>query len=123
MDITEPEVISDESAEGIPNYLQLFQIPRTNLTIERTYLQKFSPLETFNSFDSNLKFRINGLPDTFLDLKSIRLNLQFRVLKSDGTNFTEAQPVFPAANVFHTLIRQVSCFLKDSTMITRQHNL
>jgi len=42
MDISESEVISDESAEGIPNYLQLFQIPRTNLTVERTYLQKFS---------------------------------------------------------------------------------
>ncbi|SRR6266851_7470890 len=119
----DPEVISDESAEGIPNYLQLFQIPRTNLTIEKTYLQKFSPLETFNSFDSNLKFRINGLPDTLLDLKSIRLNLQFRVLKGDGSKFDDTQPVFPAANVFHTLFRQVTCFLKDSTMITRQHNL
>jgi len=123
MDISESEVISDESAEGIPNYLQLFQIPRTNLTIERTYLQKFSPLETFNPIDSNLKFRINGLPDTFLDLKSIRLNLQFKVSKSDGNPITDTQPVFPAANVFHTLFRQVSCFLKDSTMITRQHNL
>jgi len=123
MDISEPEVISDESAEGIPNYLQLFQIPRTNLTIERTYLQKFSPLETFNPFDSNLKFRINGLPDTFLDLKSIRLNLQFKVSKVDGTSILETEPVFPAANVFHTLFRQVSCFLKDSTMVTRQHNL
>jgi|SRR5882762_3719361 len=119
----EPEIISDESGEGIPNYLQFFQIPRTNLTIEKTYLQKFNPLETFNKTDSNLKFRINGLPDTFLDLKSIRLNLQFKVLKSDDTGIGSTQPVFPAANIFHSLFRQVTCFLKDSTMITRQHNL
>ena len=123
MEISEPEVISAESGEGIPNYLQFFQIPRTNLTIEKTYLQKFNPLETFNTTDSNLKFRINGLPDTFLDLKSIRLNLQFRVVKSDDTKLPAAQPVFPAANVFHSLFRQVSCYLKDSTMITRQHDL
>ncbi len=119
----EPEVISDESGEGIPNYLQFFQIPRTNLTVEKTYLQKFNPLETFNDTDSNLKFRINGLPDTFLDMKSIRLNLQFRVLKSDGTKLVATTTVFPAANVFHTLFRQITCYLKDSVMITRQHDL
>ena len=119
----EPEIISDESGEGIPNYLEFFQIPRTNLTIEKTFLQKFNPLETFNPTDSNLKFRINGLPDTFLDLKSVRLNLQFRVLKSNGNKILDTQPVFPAANVFHTLFRQVTCHLKDTTMITRQHNL
>ncbi len=123
MDIAEAEVISDESGEGIPNYLQFFQIPRTNLTIEKTYLQKFNPLETFNVTDSNLKFRINGLPDTFLDLRSIRLNLQFRVVQKDGTAISDTQPILPAANVFHSLSRQVSCYLKDSTMITRQHNL
>src|SRR5712675_670346 len=117
----EPEVISDESGEGIPNYLQFFQIPRTNLTIEKSYLQKFNPLETFNVTDSNLKFRINGLPDTFLDLKSIRLNLQFRVLKTDGTVITDTEFVLPQANVLHTLFKQVTCYLKDSTMITRQH--
>jgi len=123
MEISEPEVISAESGEGIPNYLQFFQIPRTNLTIEKTYLQKFNPLETFNTTDSNLKFRINGLPDTFLDLKSIRLSLQFRVTKLDGTDISSTEPVLPAANVFHTLFRQVSCYLKDSTMITKQHDL
>ncbi len=123
MEGAEPEVISAESGEGIPNYLQFFQIPRTNLTIEKTYLQKFNPLETFNTTDSNLKFRINGLPDTFLDLKSIRLSLQFRVTKLDGTDISNTEPVLPAANVFHTLFRQVSCYLKDSTMITKQHDL
>ncbi len=123
MEGAEPEVISAESGEGIPNYLQFFQIPRTNLTIEKTYLQKFNPLETFNATDSNLKFRINGLPDTFLDLKSIRLSLQFRVTKLDGTDISSTEPVLPAANVFHTLFRQVSCYLKDSTMITKQHDL
>jgi len=123
MEVAEPEVISAESGEGIPNYLQFFQIPRTNLTIEKTYLQKFNPLETFNTTDSNLKFRINGLPDTFLDLKSIRLSLQFRVTKLDGTDISNTEPVLPAANVFHTLFRQVSCYLKDSTMITKQHDL
>ncbi len=123
MEVAEPEVISAESGEGIPNYLQFFQIPRTNLTIEKTYLQKFNPLETFNATDSNLKFRINGLPDTFLDLKSIRLSLQFRVTKLDGTDISNTEPVLPAANVFHTLFRQVSCYLKDSTMITKQHDL
>jgi len=123
MEVAEPEVISAESGEGIPNYLRFFQIPRTNLTIEKTYLQKFNPLETFNATDSNLKFRINGLPDTFLDLKSIRLSLQFRVTKLDGTDISSTEPVLPAANVFHTLFRQVSCYLKDSTMITKQHDL
>ena len=123
MEVAEPEVISAESGEGIPNYLQFFQIPRTNLTIEKTYLQKFNPLETFNVTDSNLKFRINGLPDTFLDLKSIRLSLQFRVTKLDGTDISNTEPVLPAANVFHSLFRQVSCYLKDSTMITKQHDL
>src|SRR6266436_8026682 len=111
MDISEPEVISEESGEGIPNYLEFFQIPRTNLTIEKTFLQKFNPLETFNLTDSNLKFRINGLPDTFLDLKSIRLNLQFRVTKLDGTSVGNTDPILPAANVLHTLFRQVSCYL------------
>ncbi|SRR6266851_5995685 len=119
----DPQIISDESGEGIPNYLQLFQIPRTNLTIEKTYLQKFNPLETFNLTDSNLKFRINGLPDTFLDLKSIRLNLQFRIKNADGTSVIDTQPVFPQANMLHSLFRQVTCYLKDTTMITRQHNL
>ena len=89
----------------------------------KKHLQKFNPLETFNLTDSNLKFRINGLPDTFLDLKSIRLNLQFRVTKLDGTDIGNTDPILPAANVLHTLFRQVSCYLKDSTMITRQHNL
>ncbi len=119
----EPEVISEESGEGIPNYLEFFQIPRTNLTIEKTYLQKFNPLETFNVTDSNLKFRINGLPDTFIDLKTIRLNLQFRIIKKDGSAIADNQPVFAAANILHSLFRQVSCYLNNSTMITRQHNL
>jgi hypothetical protein len=117
------EVIDAESAEGVPNYLQFFQIPRTNVAIERTYVQQFNPLETYNSTDSNLKFRINGLPDTFIDLNSIRLNLQFRVLKPDGTILTAADPAFPCANVFHSLFQQVSCNLKDSAMMTRLHNL
>lgn len=122
----EPEIIHSESAEGIPNYLQYFSVPRTNVTIEKTYLQQFNPLETFNPTDSNLKFRINGLPDTFLDLKSLRLNLQFRVFKVvDGKNvvITDKDMVFPSANVFHSMFKQVLCYLKDSTMITRQHNL
>jgi hypothetical protein len=119
----EPEVIHSDSAEGIPNYLQFFQIPRTNVAIEKSYLQQFNPLEAFNQTDSNLKFRINGLPDTFLDLKSVRLNLQFRVLKTDGTKIVAAQPVFPCANIMDSLFKQVSCYLKDSTMITRQHDL
>jgi hypothetical protein len=121
--MAEPEIIHSDSPEGIPNYLQYFQIPRTNVAIEKTYLQQFNPLETFNATDSNLKFRINGLPDTFLDLKSIRLTLQFRVLKDDGTKITDATTVFPSANIFHSLFRQVTCNLKDSTMITRKQSL
>jgi hypothetical protein len=123
MIMAEPEIIHSESAEGIPNYLQYFQIPNTNVTIEKTYMQQFNPLETFNATESNLKFRINGLPDTFIDLKSIRLSLQLRVLKEDGTKITETTTVFPGANIFHSLFQQVSCFLKDSTMITRKHIL
>jgi hypothetical protein len=121
--MTEAEVIHSDSAEGIPNYLQFFQIPRTNVAIEKSYLQQFNPIETFNPTDSNLKFRINGLPDTFLDLKSIRLNLQFRVKKDDGTDIPDKQPVFPCANILDSLFQQVSCHLKDSTMITKQHTL
>jgi hypothetical protein len=121
--MAQPEVIHMESMEGIPNYLQYFSVPRTNVAIENTYMQQFNPLETFTPTDSHLKFRINGLSDTFLDLKTIRLTLQLRVLKEDGTSITDTTPVFPAANVFHSLFKQVSCFLKDSTMITRQHVL
>src|SRR6266478_6640152 len=101
-----------KAEKGFLIICNFFQIPRTNLTIEKTYLQKFNPLETFNVTDSNLKFCINGLPDTFLDLRSIRLNLQFRVVEKDGTAISDTQPILPAANVFHSLFRQVSCYLK-----------
>jgi hypothetical protein len=121
--MADAEVIHAESAEGVPNYLQFFQIPRTNITIEKTYVQQFNPLETFNSTDSNIKFRINGLPDTFVDLNSVRLSLQFRVKKADGTDLKDEDPAFPAANVFHTLFQQVSCTLNNSAMVTRPHNL
>src|SRR6266481_7243209 len=95
----EPEIIHSESTEGIPNYMQYFERPRTNVAVEKNYLQMFNLLETFNIIDSNLKFRINGLPDTVLDLKSVRLYLQFRVLKEDGTKLAATDPIFPAANV------------------------
>jgi hypothetical protein len=121
--MADAEVIHSESAEGVPNYLQFFQIPRTNITVEKTYIQQFNPLETFNSTDSNLKFRINGLPDSFVDLNSIRLSLQFRVLKLDGTELLATDPAFPAANVFHTLFQQVTCHLNNSHMVTKPHNL
>jgi hypothetical protein len=121
--MADAEVIHSESAEGVPNYLQFFQIPRTNITVEKTYMQQFNPLETFNDTDSNIKYRINGLPDTFVDLNSIRLNLQFRVMKTDNTPLADGEPAFPAANVFHTLFKQVTCNLNNSAMVTRTHNL
>jgi hypothetical protein len=117
------EVVSEESAEGVPNYFNYFQIPRTNLAVETTYIQQLAPLETFNVTDSNLKFRINGLPDTFPDMSSIRLNLQFRVLKENGDKLIDTDPTFPAANVFHTLWKQVNCSLNNSAQVTRPHNL
>lgn len=78
------EVIHGESEDGMPNYLQIFQIPRTNVAIEKTYSQLYNPLETFNPTDSSIKFRLNGQPDTCMDMKSIKLSYEFRVTKGNN---------------------------------------
>jgi hypothetical protein len=117
------EIIHEESAEGIPNYLQFFDIQRTNVTVERTYLQQFNPTETFNATDSNIKFRINGLSDSFIDMKSITLHYQFRVLKENGDALKDNNYVLPQANIFHTMFSQVSCKLNNSVLISRQNDM
>jgi hypothetical protein len=121
--MADAEVISADSAEGVPNYLQFFTTPATNIIIEKTFVQQYNPLETFNETDSNLKFRINGLPDSFIDLNSIRLNFQFRVLNADKSILKDTDPAFPQANVLHTMFKQITCHLNNSTMVTQTHNL
>lgn len=119
------------SQECTTSQLELFRIPSTVTAIESERYVHFKPSAALTS--SNwIEFRIPGTEE-FLDLSSIFLEVEVKVLKSDGTPLPTAvsadaqapnlfEAIEPVNNLFSSLFQQVDLLL-NNTLVTTATNL
>ena len=92
------------SSATIGSEVQLFSLPKTDMSIKERRFQDFSPL---SDNLTPLEFLIPAT-DTFIDLNQSYFSMTVRLKKSDGSNIADGENIFPTINFPHTLIKQCS---------------
>ena len=94
------------SSATIGSEVQLFSLPKTDMSIKERRFQDYSPL---SDNLTPLEFLIPAT-DTFIDLNQSYFTMTLRLKKSDGSNIADGDNIFPTINLPHTLIKQ--CTIK-----------
>lgn len=81
--------IHSASAAAISSDLDIFLVPNTNYSIERSKPYEYLPIAGLNPQDRTYEFKVLGDPD-FIDLSSIYLHVKYTVTRSDNQDFTDA---------------------------------
>lgn len=75
--------IHENSSAALSSELEIFQIPLTNLSIEKTRQMEYFPLSAMQPLETTWEFRVPG-DQLFVDLNSIYLHVRFKVERADG---------------------------------------
>ena len=94
------------SKPSIGNEVQLFELPRTDMSIKEKRFHDLSPL---SDNLSPVEFLIPAT-DTFIDLNRSYFTMTLRLKKNDGNNVANGNLIFPTINMPHTMIKQ--CTIK-----------
>src|SRR5437870_5340067 len=98
------------SCQSIKSELDLFTLPVTQVSIERSKFIEYRPIASFKK-GSALEFLIPGDGDDYLDLSDTLLYIKAKVTKADGKDLEAADAVTPVKNLLHSMISQCDVFL------------
>lgn len=100
------------SCECVKSELDLLALPPTQTSIEHGDWVQYKPLASLTD-DSPIEFVVPGHGDEYIDLSLTMLNIQARILKSDGTKIEDSVKVGPVNNRLHSLFSQVDVYLNQ----------
>lgn len=104
--------LHSNSCECVKSELDLFTLPPTQTSIENGDWVQYKPLASLTD-DSPIEFVVPGHGDEYIDLSHTMLNIQARILKSDGTKVEDSVKVGPVNNWLHSLFSQVDVYLNQ----------
>jgi len=84
--------ISDQSCECLKSELDLFSVPPTQTSVEKSNWIEYHPLTTIGD-DSPIEFDINGTGEDYIDLADTMLLVRAKIINVDGTDTADADPV------------------------------
>lgn len=104
--------LHSNSCECVKSELDLFTLPPTQTSIEHGDWVQYKPLASLTD-DSPIEFVVPGHGDEYIDLSHTILNMQVKIVKSDGTKLEDDVKVGPVNNWLHSLFSQVDVYLNQ----------
>ncbi|XP_064622574.1 uncharacterized protein F54H12.2-like [Lineus longissimus] len=108
------------SCECTNNDLELFSLPPTLTSIEKSQHIEYLPLGSLTD-DTPIEFFVSNCGDEYIDLAKTYLYLELKVTKADGTDLEENAKVGPVNNLLHTLFSQIDLSL-NGQLVTSANN-
>lgn len=113
---------NDAFHEGIPEALQLFDLPKTQVAVSDVMYQEIRPISQVTD-GSPIEFRINSSNSAdYIDLKGSQLYVKLRVLKGDGSNLKTGDKVGPVNLFLQSLFSSSEVTLQNKTSVTCNNN-
>ena len=109
------EAAHPQSTRVISPALRVFEVPPTDISIESYRMVTIQPTTTGIN---PMEFIIPALDD-HVDLNRSYFTMQLRLKKSDGNNVADADKLWVANNLAHTIIKQIDLSL-NGTLISPQ---
>ena len=105
------------SASAVNDALQLFDLPPTDTSMTAARMFEFTSI---SQGINPMEFVVPGV-DAFIDLSRSYFNMKLRLRKQNGTDLADGELLYPANNLAHTLIKQLTCHL-NGTLISPQND-
>lgn len=90
------------SREATKSELDLFVVPSTQVAIIRQYEQEYKPISNYEN-SQFIEFRIPGMED-YIDLNTIYMCLEARILKADNTELPNAAGTAASPNEYNNIL-------------------
>ncbi|XP_069618444.1 uncharacterized protein F54H12.2-like [Ranitomeya imitator] len=113
--------IRDTSIECAKSELDIFTVPPTQTSIEKSFFVEVQPIAALAD-NAPLEFFISGSGEYYYDLNNTLLNVQCRIQKQDGVALTPGTRVGLIIYPIATLLNQVDITLGDR-LISQSDNL
>ena len=105
------------SASAVNDSLQLFDLPPTDTSMTAARMLELTPI---SQGINPMEFVVPGV-DAFIDLSHSYFTMKLRLRKQNGTDLADGELLYPANNLAHTLINQLTCHL-NGTLISPQND-
>ena len=79
------DLLHRDSSECAKSELDLFYLPPTQVSIEKSQWVEHRPLASIGENSNVIKFMVNGTGEEYVDLSETYLHLNFQVFNKDGT--------------------------------------
>lgn len=113
--------IHAQSCECMKSELDLFSLPPTQTSIERSDWIEYKPISSLTD-DAPIEFSIPGFGEEYMDLSHTLLSVKVKITKSDGSNLASTSDVAPVNNFLHSLFEQVDIFLNQKLISSSTSN-
>lgn len=113
--MNEPEVAHKASAPAINELLDLFSVPPTDTTFTKGRYTVHNPVQVGIN---PIEFIIRSNTE-YIDLAQSYFTIEGKFTKDDDNPVLAATHLYPATNLFHTMIKQPSLWL-NGTLVTDQ---
>ncbi|XP_035206168.1 uncharacterized protein F54H12.2-like [Stegodyphus dumicola] len=104
--------IHRDSPVCVKSELDLFTIPPTQTAIEKGQFVEYHPLANIRD-GGPIEFNISGSGEDYIDLAASYIHVKVKVVKADGSNLTDKEPVAPVILFLHSLFSQVDVSLNE----------
>ncbi|XP_035226927.1 uncharacterized protein LOC118199235 [Stegodyphus dumicola] len=104
--------IHRDSPVCVKSELDLFTIPPTQTAIEKGQFVEYHPLANIRD-GGPIEFNISGSGEDYIDLAASYIHVKVKVVKADGSNLTDKEPVAPVNLFLHSLFSQVDVSLNE----------
>ncbi|XP_067143529.1 uncharacterized protein F54H12.2-like [Centruroides vittatus] len=99
--------------------LDLFSTVSTQLAIDNTSEVIVHPVATISDSRAPIEFYVSGSGENYIDLHSIYLHVQAKIVKKNGTDTAVDEKVAPVNYFLNSLFSQCSVFLNDKQVISQ----
>ncbi|XP_067135027.1 uncharacterized protein F54H12.2-like [Centruroides vittatus] len=99
--------------------LDLFSTVSTQLAIDDSKEVIVHPIANITDNRAPIEFYISGSGENYIDLHSIYLHVQAKIIKKDGTDLQLEDKVAPVNYFLNSLFSQCSVFLNDKQIISQ----
>ncbi|XP_067129573.1 uncharacterized protein F54H12.2-like [Centruroides vittatus] len=99
--------------------LDLFSTVSTQLAIDDSKEVIVHPIADITDNRAPIEFYISGFGENYIDLHSIYLHVQAKIIKKDGTDLQLEDKVAPVNYFLNSLFSQCSVFLNDKQVISQ----
>jgi hypothetical protein len=101
--------LHSHSCESVKSELDLFGLPVTQTSIERSEWVYYEPVAALND-SAPIEFVVSGHGEDYIDLAQTLIIVNAKITNEDGTNLAEDAVVGPVNNWLHSLFSQVDVF-------------